>query len=476
MAVNAVHDTGIELEYSYDRDPNNPNNPPYNPVPQEPNVGIHGVLPTPNNNPDDPLLSWLSKISMQRYLEQFKAWGYDYNQLAIMTNTDMAEFNKFLQDTAIDDIDQEIIRKAVYELVNDPNKQPVIVVVVPDQQPPAQSCCCEYCLQCARQTAICCGITVIILCVINILVSWNVFGAQYPLVPSFGIWTTIGAVLLIILLIVLWKVQEKYPCFAGVNVAINVLFVIGLVIFFFCLLIIADGGLGICFDADSIVTIKRMNNVMDILLRDIEIGDSVLTLDPEKNSSLFWDEILIKIHYDWYDQKDQYVTMRTLCLENNVSSITLSPDHFIFINNIDTGKPMVIQAQQVKIGDKLYYYDHGKNDTFLLKVSQIDENVKRQKRVIFGLSEYVLINNIVASPFVGPHPIYHTMSYKLVSFTELGFLRYFSYQPLSSLLIIQVSQLIYATYFVYSYITEVVVILVGVFIYKDVFCKISIKL
>ena len=210
-----------------------------------------------------------------------------------------------------------------------------------------------------------------------------------------------------------------------------------------------------------------------MLLRDVEIGDHVLTLNPRTNE-VFWEEILIRVHYEWYDQNDEYVSMRTLYLEHNISAITLSHDHIIYVdgnNGTAVTAPTVVQSGDVGIGDKLFYYDHDMNETLLVIVSKIEESVMRQKRVIFGLSEYTLINDIVASPFVGPHPSYHLLSHQLVSFTKFGFLRYFSYQPLSSLVVIQVSNLIYVTYFIYAYITEIVGILLGVIMYKRCFVK-----
>eukprot|EP00483_Globobulimina_turgida_P006956 UN06970 len=73
---------------------------------------------------------------------------------------------------------------------------------------------------------------------------------------------------------------------------------------------------------------KGIDEVLYQQIRDIKIGDYVLSMNPLTNE-LFWDEVEIKIHYSWYDDANSYVPMRRLYLDNNnTSSITLSYDHF----------------------------------------------------------------------------------------------------------------------------------------------------
>ena len=216
----------------------------------------------------------------------------------------------------------------------------------------------------------------------------------------------------------------------------------------------------VCFDADSIVRVKKShNNTLDIPLSDIKIGDYILTLNPETNE-LFWDEILMRVHYGWYDQKDSLTPMRTIHLENNISSITLSYDHFLFINDYQNNVLKVIPSKDIQIGDTLFHFDENKNKSSLIAVSRIDENVMKQYRIIFGLSQYILINNIVASPFVGPHPIYHDISYKMVTRRRFTFLRYISCPFISSFAVQNVGHLIFATYWIYSHPIEFCIVVI----------------
>ena len=227
-----------------------------------------------------------------------------------------------------------------------------------------------------------------------------------------------------------------------------------------------------CFDAQSIVKVKQLDDhILDIPLADIKIGDYVLTLNPETNE-LFWDQILMRVHYGWYDQKDSLAPMRTIHLENNISSITLSYDHFLFINDYDNNKSKVIPSKDIQIGDTLFYFDENKNQTSLIAVSGIDENVMKRYRVIFGLSQYILVNNIVASPFVGPHPIYHDISYKMLTTERFIILRYISCPLISSFVIQHVAHLIFATYWIYSHPVELCIVIIAAyyFIY-NVKCK-----
>ena len=50
---------------------------------------------------EDPLFLLLANIQQERYFEQFKASGYDYNKLRRMTDKNLPEFKQFLTSNNI---------------------------------------------------------------------------------------------------------------------------------------------------------------------------------------------------------------------------------------------------------------------------------------------------------------------------------------------------------------------------------------
>ena len=125
---------------------------------------------------------------------------------------------------------------------------------------------------------------------------------------------------------------------------------------------------------------------------------------------------MAQLHYKWYDElfSDLKVDMKQLHLENN-HSISLTNDHFIYVQNNFKGNEStyanndefkIMQASDVKIGDYLYYYEVDNDNVKSLKVINIT-NSEAEKRAIYTLKPFVLINNVIASPYIGPEPICH---------------------------------------------------------------------
>lgn len=56
------------------------------------------------------------------------------------------------------------------------------------------------------------------------------------------------------------------------------------------------------------------------------------------------------------------------------------------------------------MGDQLLHHDVASGATRAARVTRVDANVKRQKRVFFLATPHVLVNDIVASPYMGSHP------------------------------------------------------------------------
>jgi len=136
---------------------------------------------------------------------------------------------------------------------------------------------------------------------------------------------------------------ETGPCYCGGT----------WVYYAFGLLTIA-AGLCCCFDADATVRRRGADGLEELaLLRDLSIGDSVLSVDPFTRRAL-WQPVLAKAHYSLLDGAQQLSPMRRLVLGANVSaSLTLSHTHFIFARKGGTAAPERMLAQDVHVGDEL---------------------------------------------------------------------------------------------------------------------------
>ena len=146
-------------------------------------------------------------------------------------------------------------------------------------------------------------------------------------------------------------------------------------------------------------------------------------------------EILLRLHYSKYDNSTKRFAMHRLYLDtsNNVngSSITMSSNHFIYIlprgtnsnceNNLKFKQPVLIPASQVKVGDLVYYYNYnGRNGSDeklqVCRVLKIDDSIEDYARIAFTKSKYMLVDNIIASPYVGPLPIFASIEHMMVPF------------------------------------------------------------
>ena len=160
-----------------------------------------------------------------------------------------------------------------------------------------------------------------------------------------------------------------------------------------------------CFDADSTVWRLKLDDrtMEEVALRDLTIGDSVLSLNPVTRET-YWEEVMAKVHYSAFDGGRQFSSMRTLVLASN-ASITLSHTHFIFAQaGGDDAAQELVRARDVQVGDWLLHHDVSTGETAAEPVVSIEPDVRRQKRSFFLTSPYVLVNNISASPYMGAHP------------------------------------------------------------------------
>ena len=169
------------------------------------------------------------------------------------------------------------------------------------------------------------------------------------------------------------------------------------------------------------------------------------------------------MHFHWYNNKDMLVPMRKIYLSNNISNanITLTNDHFIYKMS-KNDESIVVAAKDVIIGDKLYYYNVNlvNNNIEELSVIKIEDNIYGKKRAFWTMSKYVLVNNIIASPFVGPSADLHDFLYKILLTIE-GFWNWtglrLSYpnilwieEFICSNTIIIINFIVYTVYFVYT--------------------------
>ena len=158
-------------------------------------------------------------------------------------------------------------------------------------------------------------------------------------------------------------------------------------------------------DADSTVWRLKLDDrtMEEVALRDLTIGDSVLSLNPVTRET-YWEEVMAKVHYSAFDGGRQFSSMRTLVLASN-ASITLSHTHFIFAQaGGDDAAQELVRARDVQVGDWLLHHDVSTGETAAEPVVSIEPDVRRQKRSFFLTSPYVLVNNISASPYMGAHP------------------------------------------------------------------------
>ena len=165
--------------------------------------------------------------------------------------------------------------------------------------------------------------------------------------------------------------------------------------------------LGICKNVQSVEynynNYNYNSNYKEIKVGDIQVDDKILCIDPI-SKKLIWDKVKFRLHYHWYNNKNEFVLMKRIYVSKN-EFITMTYDHLIYIkksshnyNNYNYNYE-IIKCQDIKIGDILYYFNCKKNKLIFKSVIKIENNILCNKRSYFGLSPFVLVNNIIASPF-----------------------------------------------------------------------------
>ena len=170
-----------------------------------------------------------------------------------------------------------------------------------------------------------------------------------------------------------------------------------------------------CVDANSFVYVldknknTNRNNKKRVKVCDIKINDFVLCIDPI-SKKLIWDKIQLRLHYHWYNNKNEFVKMKKIYFSKNLKEfITLTYDHLVYVvddNNKHSSKSSkykykIIECENINIGDKLYYFDDQLNELIFKCVIKIDNDIVCQKRAYFGSLPFLLVNNTIVSPFSG---------------------------------------------------------------------------
>lgn len=170
-----------------------------------------------------------------------------------------------------------------------------------------------------------------------------------------------------------------------------------------------------CFSNNSIVyrsksgginSIKNNNNNVNvnyemIYMEDVQVGDYVMT-----SLEGAFSKVIYIAHKTKYDNSNKQGYMRRIyCDEYN---ITMSYNHLVYVNGrlVDN----LIPAIDVNIGDILYFYNYAAFDTCLVK--NITENVIEYYKQIVTENGDIIVNNILASNFIGKNKWDHIISLK----------------------------------------------------------------
>jgi hypothetical protein len=179
-----------------------------------------------------------------------------------------------------------------------------------------------------------------------------------------------------------------------------------------------------CFDADS--TVWRRSGGPGgagaperVAVRDLAVGDIVLSADPSTGRTR-WEPVLARAHFSFLDGGSQLVEMRTLVLERNLSRLTLSDTHFVYTvpaPEAATAAPRLVHARDVLPGDHVMYCAAPDDDFAVpVRVARVETGVWRQKRAFFLPSPHVLVDSVVASPYMGAHPAMAEAQHAVLSF------------------------------------------------------------
>jgi hypothetical protein len=149
---------------------------------------------------------------------------------------------------------------------------------------------------------------------------------------------------------------------------------------------------GKCFSGDS--TIYLEGNITK-QMKDAAIGDKILSYSMRENKFVY--SPIVAIPHDNNNIISEFMEIQT----SNGKKLKLTPDHLVPIMK-STGTTFdIISAKDISIGDTIITVD-GKE--IVIEVSNIDcEGIY----TVVTLEEFIVVNNIVASPYALFHFLGH---------------------------------------------------------------------
>jgi len=169
----------------------------------------------------------------------------------------------------------------------------------------------------------------------------------------------------------------------------------------------------VCFPADSTV---QLENGKSQKLYDLKVGESIAAYDTATSKSIF-SEVYTFLDYDKNVTED-FIQI-SFENDNNVESISLTPEHLILAQRFVNKPEVFVQAKDVRVGDTIFRSSNGR----IVPVSVSSIKTRRAKGIIAPatLDGTLVVNNIVASSYA---TIDHHISHKVLA--PLRWTYYFS--------------------------------------------------
>eukprot|EP01084_Bolivina_argentea_P087410 157876_1 len=147
----------------------------------------------------------------------------------------------------------------------------------------------------------------------------------------------------------------------------------------------AESKSAVCFSSDSwVVTYPNFEKKS---IGELEIYDKILTYD-EINDKFFWDELLVKLHFNKGEfLNDVLVPMREFIL-NNGEILSMTDSHLLYV-----GHSGLHRADEVRLGDKLKIFDGTYADVIGIK------EVMKYPRNMITYNGNLVINGVAISTF-----------------------------------------------------------------------------
>ena len=159
-----------------------------------------------------------------------------------------------------------------------------------------------------------------------------------------------------------------------------------------------------CFSGDSQLTLKDGTKKK---FHDIQVGDEIQVCSQDMK--LFYSKVIFLSHMN---NKEIHNFIKLITKSN--AELYLTPNHYIPISNANNKLKNVL-ARDVNITDKLFTLQ---NNNIIL--DEIKEIIETQQEGIYTCNthdgEYIVVDNVVASPFIGDRSDLSYVSKYLLSY------------------------------------------------------------